>query len=77
MPVPRQHRVALKFSILNHFAQCFCSRQALTMPVTAWARVQRIRPDNVALTQGAEQILMTFRCAEKHAVFCRTFLEPV
>jgi hypothetical protein len=74
MPVPHQHRVALKYSILNRLAQRFCSRQALTTPVTAWARVQRIRPDNVALTQGTEQWLMTFRCAEKHAILCRTFL---
>jgi hypothetical protein len=74
MPVPRQHRVALKYSILNRLAQRFCSRQALTTPVTAWARVQRIRPDNVALTQGTEQWLMTFQCAEKHAILCRTFL---
>jgi hypothetical protein len=36
--------------------------------------VQRIRPDNVALTQGQEQFLMTFRCTEGRAVLCRTFL---
>ena len=74
MRVPSQHRTALKYSILSRLAQRFCREQPLTTPVTAWARVQRIRPDNVALTQGQEQFLMTFRCAEKRAVVCQNFL---
>jgi hypothetical protein len=74
MRVPSQHRNPLKYSILSRLAQRFCRQQTLTTPVTAWARVQRIRPDNVALTQGQEQFLMTFRCAEKHAVVCQNFL---
>jgi len=74
MRVPARHRVALKYSILSRLAQRFCQEQTLTTPVTAWARVQRIRPDNVALTQGQEQFLMTFRCAEKRAAVCQNFL---
>jgi len=74
MLVPAQHRSALKYSILTRFAQRFCRQQATTTSVTAWSRVQRIRPNNVALTQGHEQFLMTFRCAEQRAVLCRTFL---
>jgi hypothetical protein len=74
MRIPSQHRTALKYSILSRLAQRFCRQQTLATPVTAWARVQRIRPDNVALTQGHEQFLMTFRCAEKRAVVCQTFL---
>jgi len=74
MRVPAPHRATLKYSILSRLAQRFCREQTLTTPVTAWARVQRIRPDNVALTQGQEQFLMTFRCAEKRAVVCQNFL---
>jgi hypothetical protein len=74
MRIPLQHRVPLKYSILSRLAQRFCRQQTLATPVTAWARVQRIRPDNVALTQGQEQFLMTFRCAEKRAVVCQNFL---
>ena len=74
MRVPSQHRATLKYSILSRLAQRFCRRQTLATPVTAWARVQRIRPDNVALTRGQEQFLMTFRCAEKRAVVCQNFL---
>jgi hypothetical protein len=74
MRIPGPHRTALKYSILSRFAQRFCRQQTLTTPVTAWARVQRIRPDNVALTQGHEQFLMTFRCAARRAVVCQTFL---
>jgi hypothetical protein len=74
MRVPSQHLTALKYSILSRLAQHFCRQQTLTTPVTAWARVQRIRPDNVALTQGQEQFLMTFRCAEQRAVMCWNFL---
>jgi len=74
MRVPSQHRAALKYSILSRLAQRFCQEQTLTTPVTAWARVQRIRPDNVALTQGQEQFLMTFRCTEKRAAVCQNFV---
>ena len=74
MRVPSQHRTALKYSILSRLAQRFCREHPLPTSVTAWARVQRIRPDNVALTQGQEQFLMTFRCAEKRAVVCQNFL---
>ena len=74
MRVPSQHRATLKYSILSRLAQRFCRSQTLTTPVTAWARVQRIRPDNVALTQGQAQFLMTFRCVEKRAMVCQTFL---
>ena len=74
MRVPSQHRNPLKYSILSRLAQRFCRKHMLTTPVTAWARVQRIRPDNVALTQGQEQFLMTFRCAEERAVVCQNFL---
>jgi hypothetical protein len=75
MRVPSQHRPALKYSILSRLAQRFCQRQTLTTPVTAWARVQRIRPDNVALTQGHEQFLMTFQCVAQRAVVCQNFLQ--
>ena len=74
MRVPSRHRTALKYSILSRLAQRFCREQTLTTPVTAWARVQRIRPENVALTQGQEQFLLTFRCAEQRAVVCQNFL---
>jgi hypothetical protein len=74
MRIPSPHRTALKYSILSRLAQRFCRQQTLATPVTAWARVQRIRPDNVALTQGHEQFLMTFRCAAKRAVVCQNFL---
>ncbi len=74
MLVPLHQRPALRYSILARLAQRFCHQRALATPVTAWSRVQRIRPDNVALTQGQEQFLMTFRCTEGRAVLCRTFL---
>lgn len=74
MPVPSRHRPALRYSILTRLAQRFCRQQAMATPVTAWARVQRIRPHNVGLNQGQEQFLMTFRCDERGAVVCRTFL---
>lgn len=74
MPVPARHRPALRHSILTRLAQRFCRQQVMTTPVTAWARVQRIRPHNAGLTQGQEQFLMTFRCAEQRAIVCRTFL---
>jgi hypothetical protein len=74
MLVPARHRPALRYSILTRLAQRFCRQQAMATPVTAWSRVQRIRPDNVGLTQGQEQFLMTFRCAEQRAIVCRTFL---
>lgn len=75
LPVPAPHRPALRKSILLRLAQHFCSRQALEASITAWSSVQRIRPDNVALTQGREQFLMTFRCVAGQAVLERTFLE--
>ena len=74
MFVPPQHRSALRYSILTRLAQRFCSRQTMATPVIVWSRVQRIRPDNAALTQGKEQFLMTFRCTERRAELCRTFL---
>jgi hypothetical protein len=74
MPVPRQHRRALRYSIMTRLAQRFCQRQTLPAPVTVWSTVQRIRPDNASLNQGNEQFLMTFRCVERQAVLCRTFL---
>lgn len=74
MFVPPEHRSALRYSILTRLAQRFCRTQTIAASVTAWASVQRIRPDNVALSQGKEHFLMTFRCAERGAVLCRTFL---
>ena len=74
MLVPPQHRPALRHSILARLAQRFCRQQGLATPVTAWSSVQRITPSNVALSQGQEQFLMTFRCIERRAVLCQTFL---
>ena len=74
MFVPPRHRPALRYSILTRLAQRFCRRQTRDTAVTAWSRVQRIRPDNAALTQGKEQFLMTFRCVERRAVLCKTVL---
>jgi hypothetical protein len=74
MLVPRRHSAALKQSLMTRFAQHFCRRQTMTTPITAWSRVQRVRPDNIALTQGQEKFLMTFRCVEQRAFICKTFL---
>src|SRR5262249_29592269 len=74
MLVPPQHRPALRYSILARLAQRFCRQQGLATPVTAWSSVQRITPSNVALSQGQEQFLMTFRCTDRSAVLCQIFL---
>lgn len=74
MFVPRPHRPALRYSILTRLAQRFCQRHTQDMRVTAWATVQRIRPDNAALTQGKERFVFTFHCANRQAELCHTFL---
>jgi hypothetical protein len=74
MYIPRQHRAALKRSILSRLAQRACRTHAIERPVAVWSTVQRIHPGNVALTQGREQLLMEFQCQAGQAVLCRSFL---
>ena len=77
MFIPRQHRLALRQSILARSAQRFCRKHTQDGIVTAWSRVQRILPDNPHLSRGEERFLLTFRCEEKRAVLCSTFLEQL
>jgi hypothetical protein len=76
MPVPRQHYPSLKHSILTRLAQRFCRTQTPTGHVTAWSTIQRIRPANVALTQGKPRFVLEFSCAQGKATLCRTLLAP-
>jgi hypothetical protein len=76
MPVPRQHYQSLKHSILLRLAQRFCRTQTTPGRVTARSIVQRIRPENAALTQGKQRLVLEFSCSQEGAVLCRTLLEP-
>ena len=76
MPLSRQHYQSLKHSILTRLAQRFCRTHATTGRVTAWSTIQRIRPENVALTQGKPRFIMEFSCSQDGAVLCRTLLAP-
>ena len=70
-----QRRLNQGLSFNTHYQLAHAQQtQALTTHVTAWSYVQRITPSNAALTQGREQFLMTFRCTERRAVLCQTFL---
>jgi hypothetical protein len=72
--IPRPYRPALKRSILSRLAERFC-RQPPSGQITVWSNVQRIRPDNAALTRSHRRFLMTFTCTEEGAVLCRTMLD--
>lgn len=74
MPVPAAHRVTLRYSILTRLAHYFCRTQPVRTPVTAWARVERIRPENLQLSQGKEQLVMAFRCTEQGLVLCENIV---
>jgi hypothetical protein len=76
MPLPPQHRPALKQILLQRFAQRFCTRYPTTARVNAGAVIQRILPENSALTRGRKQFWMEFRCVDGHAILCRTMLQP-
>jgi len=73
--VPRVHRPSLKRSILARLAQRFCRLHSSPGRLTAWSRIQRIRPANAGLTQGIERLLMSFECTESGAVVCRTLID--
>ncbi|MBM3222335.1 MAG: hypothetical protein FJZ47_00820 [Candidatus Tectomicrobia bacterium] len=74
MPVPIPYRQPLMQSIMTRLGQRFCRQQNLATPVTVSAHVQRIRPDNLTLTEEDERFLMHFRCAAQQLILCRTFL---
>jgi hypothetical protein len=75
MAVPRAHRPDLKRSILTRLAQRFCRLHPMPGRLTAWSRIQRIRPTNADLTQGIERLVMSFECTESGAVLCRTLMD--
>ena len=73
--VPRAYRVSLKRSILTRLAQRFCRLHPLPGRLTAWSRIQRIRPAHIGRTQGRERFVMSFECTESGAVLCRTLMD--
>jgi hypothetical protein len=73
--VPRVHRPSLKRSIFTRLAQRFCRRHPIPGRLTAWSRIQRIRPANASLTLGIERVVMSFECTASGAVLCRTLID--
>ncbi len=73
--VPRQHRAALKRSILTRLAQRFCRRSPITDRVTAWSHIRRIHPARAALQRERRRFVMSFQCSEVGPVLCRTLLD--
>jgi hypothetical protein len=62
--------------LLQRLAQRFCRLHPQEARLSAWAVIQRIRPDNIALTKGRKQFWMQFRCVAGQAVLCRTLVHP-
>jgi hypothetical protein len=74
MAVPARRRRALRQNILTRIAGRFCRAHTPPGPVRVLASIQRIRPDNAALTQGRERLVMEFQCRQNEAILCRSLL---
>lgn len=74
MLVPRQYRQEIRASLLARLAQRFCRHSSLEGTITAWSTIQRIRPENVALSKGQKRLVLEWQCRQEMVLVCRSLL---